>query len=132
MWRRGCILMLILIKFYTLIIDNIIISWNMSVGSYDNSVSPGAYFFAGFCAFGTLGFLLFCSLIEKFSLARAVSAVGENSLEILCMHAVIYQYVEVVNNNIGLADYKLYVPLKVLFTLISCIIIGKVIKIWEP
>lgn len=129
----ACILIILsfIVVFYNHVISKISILWNMSVGSFETSISSGAYFFTIFCALGTFGMLSFCCLLEKLKMAKIVAVIGKNSLEILCTHAVIYQYIDVINDKINLSEHSWYVPSKVLFTLICCIIIGKSIKIIE-
>lgn len=99
----------------------------MSVSVYDTSLSSGICFFCAFCMLGTLMLLLLCCLFEKILIVNLVSLIGKNSLQILCFHAVIYQYIDVINDELNLFQYSWYVTLKILTTMTISIYLGKFI-----
>lgn len=114
---------------YLILVNQISINWNMSVGAYDTSISSGVFFFCMFCMLGTVMMFTFCCLLEKSPMASVLSMIGRNSLPLLCFHAVIYQYIEVINNKFELSLYPGYRFVKICITMIGCILWEKSVSI---
>lgn len=66
-------------------------------------------------------------------LVRNIIGIFYNSLQILCFHAVIYRYIEVVNNKLNLSRYSWYgyTIIKIFVAMIVSIYLGKFLHILE-
>lgn len=116
---------------YHIVITKVSIRWNMSVGTYATSISSGVYFFCLFCMWGTAMLLLMCCLIEELPVVNLFSTIGKKSLPILCFHAVLYQYIEVVNEKLHLSQYSWYIALKILVAVVVSVFLDKLMCMIE-
>lgn len=116
---------------YHILITKVSIRWNMGVGTYATSISSGVYFFCLFCMWGTVMLLLMCCLIEKLPVVNLFSTIGKKSLPILCFHAVLYQYIEVVNEKLHLSQYSWYIALKILVAVVVSVFLDKLMFMIE-
>lgn len=108
---------------YNILYSRVSIQWNMSVRDYSSTARCPVLFFMFYSLLGISMMLFLCKILQNLPVLNILLGyIGRHSLEIMCLHMIVYKYLELFNNYVDLHHFLFDKHIKVAVALGLCII----------